>query len=475
MLNERNGEIEETKQQMINMQQKQSEDIEQLNKRIEEINKCVKEKDEVINEKNKIIKNLETSLNEAIEISKKKLPDEIEAKISGLNKEIEEKNIIIEQKDKKEKSLISAINDLKNEFLKTDVIKSTNDELQIKLKNAEDVLQKSQKKNSRLKNEMEDLLKNMEKIEKIKNEQETQISIFKDKLNDLRTRNKKMENDIKISKELLNKQSLNRPTSASSVKSNNSNSSISRRPSSADDTYQKWNNTKKLTKQIDILKKKLADKTTECETQQTTIKRLKDINSRLEHSSFKRKPNFISSNTQNENETSNSNKNENDSFLPILSENDYTKRYVSLLTSEEKLQKQIDDLKGRNVYLEDENEKIHCVDMVEKEKQVETYKQKNIQLEEKLANLKRYVDECKKKEKSNSIFDDIPDTQQLKQLKDEIKILEDKNEELNKKLGDKEVECVEMIQVIKGNKMVIEKQTQKMNDIELVNLKFNIK
>jgi len=62
--------------------------------------------------------------------------------------------------------------------------------------------------------------------------------------------------------------------------------------------------------------------------------------------------------------------------------------------------------------------------MVEKEKQVEAYKQKNIQLEEKLANLKRYVDECKKKEKSNSIFDDIPDTQQLKQLKDEIKILE---------------------------------------------------
>jgi len=33
---------------------------------------------------------------------------------------------------------------------------------------------------------------NIEKIEKIKNEQETQISIFKDKLNDLRTRNKKM-------------------------------------------------------------------------------------------------------------------------------------------------------------------------------------------------------------------------------------------------------------------------------------------
>jgi len=31
---------------------------------------------------------------------------------------------------------------LKNEFLKTDIIKSTNEELQIKLKNAEDVLQK---------------------------------------------------------------------------------------------------------------------------------------------------------------------------------------------------------------------------------------------------------------------------------------------------------------------------------------------
>jgi len=46
-----NDEIEETKQQMINMQQKQSEDIDILNNRIEEISKCVKEKDEVINEK----------------------------------------------------------------------------------------------------------------------------------------------------------------------------------------------------------------------------------------------------------------------------------------------------------------------------------------------------------------------------------------------------------------------------------------
>jgi len=45
----------------------------------------------------------------------------------------------------------------------------------------------------------------------------------------------------------------------------------------------------------------------------------------------------------------------------VLSENDYTKRYVSLLTSEEKLKKQIDDLKRRNVYLEAENEKIQCV------------------------------------------------------------------------------------------------------------------
>ena len=36
---------------MIDMQQKQSEDIDKLNNRIEEINKCVKEKDEVIEEK----------------------------------------------------------------------------------------------------------------------------------------------------------------------------------------------------------------------------------------------------------------------------------------------------------------------------------------------------------------------------------------------------------------------------------------
>ena len=62
--------------------------------------------------------------------------------------------------------------------------------------------------------------------------------------------------------------------------------------------------------------------------------------------------------------------------------------------------------------------------MVEKEKQIERYKQKNIQLEEKLSNFKKYVDECKKKEKSSSLFDDIPDTQQLNNLKDEIKILE---------------------------------------------------
>ena len=36
---------------MIDMQQKQTADVEQLNNRIEEISKCVKEKDEVINEK----------------------------------------------------------------------------------------------------------------------------------------------------------------------------------------------------------------------------------------------------------------------------------------------------------------------------------------------------------------------------------------------------------------------------------------
>jgi len=61
---------------------------------------------------------------------------------------------------------------------------------------------------------------------------------------------------------------------------------------------------------------------------------------------------------------------------------------------------------------------------VEKEKQIETYKQKNIQLEEKLSIMNRYVEESKRKENSNSIFDSIPDTHQFNKLKDEIKILE---------------------------------------------------
>ncbi|OUM60145.1 hypothetical protein PIROE2DRAFT_14175, partial [Piromyces sp. E2] len=233
--------------------------------------------------------------------------------------------------------------------------------------------------------------------------------------------------------------------------------------------YQKWNNTKKLTKQIDVLKKKLADKTAECDTQQTTIKRLKDMNSRLEHSNFKRKSNMTNNNNTTTTTINSESNNENDSYIPTLNENDYTKRYVVLLNTEEKLQKQINDLKGQNIYLEAENEKLQCVDMVEKEKQIETYKQKNIQLEEKLSILNRYVEESKRKENSNSIFDSIPDTQQFNKLQDEIKKLEDKNEELNKKLGDKEIECIEMVQVIKGNKMVIDRQTKKMNDIELVN------
>ncbi|ORX42993.1 hypothetical protein BCR36DRAFT_586919 [Piromyces finnis] len=466
MINDRDNEIKDTKQQIIDMQQKQSADIEQLNNRIEEISYCVKEKDDVIEEKNNIIKDLEVSLNEAIELSKKNLPEEIEKKISGLRKEIEDRNSIIDQKEKKEKSLIAAINDLKKEFIETDKIKTLNNDLQFKLKNTEEILQKSQKKNIKLKNDLEDLIKNIENIEKIKKEQETQISIYKDKLSDLRIKNKKMETDIKINKELLNKQSEKiknksiRPTSANSVKSVSSDSSISLRPSSADDAYQKWNNTKKLTKQIDILKKKLAEKTSECETQQITIKRLKDMNSRLEHSGFKRRSNSNSNGTT-------TNNNENDTFITTLNENDYTKRYVELLNSEEKLQKQINDLKGQNIYLEAENEKLQCVDMVEKEKQVETYKQKIIQLEEKLSIMNRYVEEFKRKENSKSIFDDIPDTQQFNKLKDEIKKLEDKNEELNRKLGEKEIECIELVQVIKGNNMVIEKQTKKMNDIEL--------
>jgi len=62
--------------------------------------------------------------------------------------------------------------------------------------------------------------------------------------------------------------------------------------------------------------------------------------------------------------------------------------------------------------------------MVEKEKAIETFKQKNIQLEEKLKILNRYVEESKKKEMSSSLFDNIPDTQKLNKLTDEIKNLE---------------------------------------------------
>jgi len=62
--------------------------------------------------------------------------------------------------------------------------------------------------------------------------------------------------------------------------------------------------------------------------------------------------------------------------------------------------------------------------MVEKEKAIETLKQKNIQLEEKLKILNRYVEESKKKEMSSSLFDNIPDTQKLNKLTDEIKNLE---------------------------------------------------
>jgi len=97
------------------------------------------------------------------------------------------------------------------------------------------------------------------------------------------------------------------------------------------------------------------------------------MTSRLEHSNSKRKFKFGSNNINNINISNNSNNNnnnnnngdddtnENNSNIPTLNENDYTKRYVLLLNNEEKLQKQIDDLKGRNIYLEAENEKLQCV------------------------------------------------------------------------------------------------------------------
>lgn len=60
--------------------------------------------------------------------------------------------------------------------------------------------------------------------------------------------------------------------------------------------------------------------------------------------------------------------------------------------------------------------------MLGKDKIIETSKQKNKRLEEKINRLNEYVEESKKKEKS--IIDIIPDTQKLNELMEEIKKLE---------------------------------------------------